>query len=47
MLNDEQWQESKRQRKWVTVNEAIDLIHNPKLANIIKTVPDYIEQHAA
>ena len=47
ILNDEQWQESNRRRQWVDVKEAVELIHNPELAKIVSTVPDYLERFAA
>jgi phosphohistidine phosphatase len=47
ILNEEQWQESRRRRRWVTVSEAVKLIHNPQLANIVASVPDVLEQQTA
>lgn len=47
ILNDEQWQESNRRRQWVDVKEAVEMVHNPELANILSTVPDYLERFAA
>jgi hypothetical protein len=47
MLNEDQWKESQRERRWVAVQEAVKLIHNNDLANIIATLPKYLEQVAA
>jgi len=42
VLNGEQWEECYRQRRWVTLEETVKLIHNIKLADIIATLPDYL-----
>ena len=47
LLNEDHWLESNRQRRWATISEATDLIHNPELASIVKLIPDYIGLNAA
>lgn len=47
MLDKKEWQESHRRRCWVSVQDAVNLIHNKKLADIIATLPEHIGQASA
>lgn len=47
VLNEHEWPESNRQRRWVQISEAVELIHNADLASIIASVPHYLEQNVA
>ena len=41
-LDPPQWQESHRQRRWVTVEQAARQLHNPDVSNIVRQLPEYL-----
>jgi phosphohistidine phosphatase len=45
MLDEKDWEERHRGRRWVTLEEAVKLINNPDLANIIARLPDFIGRY--
>lgn len=40
-----QWEESHRQRKWVSVAQAMKLVKNRDISRIIGLLPNYLEEH--
>ncbi|MDV7338233.1 histidine phosphatase family protein [Terasakiella sp. A23] len=41
-LDDTQWEESHRMRRWVNAQSAAQLVNNPDLATIVATLPDFL-----
>jgi len=42
VLDENDWEERHRGRRWVMLEEAVKLINNPDLANIIAKLPDFL-----
>jgi phosphohistidine phosphatase len=45
LLDNDQWQESHRQRQWVSVQQAVSQLKNPDIKGIVATLPDWLEQN--
>lgn len=46
LTSQEEWQESHRQRRWVSIDEAMQQVKNPDVSRMISLLPAYLEKPA-
>ena len=44
ILPDSEWEETHRGRKWLSIDEAVDLVKEPSMQPMIKSLGDFIER---